>query len=137
MLTITLTGQDALDYIKYQESEKANVSTVKLDPKTITPFDEPVPESSTKQENTVTMTIDDTWKEHLRTSRLKPSERHYTKIDEEEKQVIHNAAGKKDRRYYSIEAISKGTGRTHQAVRNLANGLGYAVKKGLILQKAQ
>lgn len=137
MLTITLTGQDALDYIKHQEQEKVSTTTAKLDPKTITPFDEPVSESSAQQENPEILTIDDTWKEHLRTSRPKPSERHYTKIDEEEKQVIHNAAGKKDRRYYSIEAIARGTGRTHQAVRNLANRLGYAVRKGLILQKAQ
>lgn len=117
MITITLTGEDALAYINKRDKGKVKV---------------PVPAETP-------VDIDKDWREFVEDVRsgelsIDTSISKGKLWEERELGVMHNAVGKSDRMYYSVKALSMFLGRSVNAIRSKAiTGLGYAIHEGLLV----
>ena len=123
MLTITLQGDDAQEYLNYL-NRNASLPTPPVSA-TITPA-QPTPIPSR------TATIDATWKTAVNTNRI-PESRNGKMWNETERAILINAIDKHDKFYYSLATLSKYLGRSRNAILSEAHRQQAQVVNGFLI----
>ena len=117
MLTITLQGEDAQEYLNY------------LNRQPIPTLPQPVTASISKAPP---VSIDSSWKTIVNARKVSES-RNGRPWTDAERAILHNAANRTDRFYYSTETLAKYLGRSKNAISSEAVRQGLEVSYGLLI----
>ena len=128
MLTVTLQGQEAEDYILYRSK-----SSVPL----VTSIVQSTPESAPKaivppSTIPVSRTFDNAWRAHVNSGDFKPRE--YARWSKYELDVLNNALNQTDSKYYSVKAIATALGRSRSAIVSAAKRLNCDINNYMIIR---
>ena len=117
MLTITLQGDDAQEYLNY-----LNRQPIPALPQPATAIIAKTPSTS----------IDLSWKTTVNARKISES-RNGRLWTDDERALLHNAANRTDRFYYSTETLAKYLGRSKNAINSEAVRQGLEVSYGLLI----
>ena len=117
MLTITLQGEDAQEYLNYLNRQPTPT------------LPQPVTASISKASP---VSIDSSWKTAVNARKM-PESRNGRSWTDEERALLHNAANRTDRFYYSTETLAKYLGRSKNAISSEAVRQGLEVSYGLLI----
>lgn len=126
MLTITLQGAEAEDYLTYRRTsamltqEPAPVIT----PAPATVITTPAPAIPKLHSTTVTRAFDNNWRAQVETG-VTPVRANRERWTDRELDVLVNAANKLDKTYYSVTAIAVTLGRSKASIVAAASRLGF------------
>ena len=123
MLTITLQGDDAQEYLNYL-NRNASLTTPPTSA-VITPVQStPIP--------TRNASVDAIWKTAVNTNRV-PESRNGKMWNETERAILINAIDKHDKFYYSLATLSKYLGRSRNAILSEAHRQQAQVVNGFLI----
>ena len=124
MLTVTLQGQEAEDYILYRSK-----SSIPLVVSTL-PTPEPQVKAAPTTPTVTSRTFDNAWRAHVNSGNFKARE--YARWTDYELEVLKNAMDQTDPTYYSVKVIAKALGRSRPAIVAAVNRLNYTINNYMI-----
>ena len=132
MLTITLQGDDAQEYLNYLNR---NLPKPDIQPLVAT-VTTPPPSASIPATKPTTTAIDIAWKTAVNTNRI-PESRNGKMWNDTERAILINAIDRHDRFYYSLGTLSKHLGRSRNAILSEAHRQQAKVVNGFLISNTK
>ena len=132
MLTITLQGDDAQEYLNYLNR---NLPKPDIQPLVATATTPP-PSASIPTTKSSTAAIDVAWKTAVNTNRI-PEPRNGKMWNDTERAILINAIDRHDRFYYSLSTLSKYLGRSRNAILSEAHRQQAKVVNGFLISNTK